>query len=73
VTISPIFDQLTSRREAVRPVDRRATPVLASLVAPPLGADDLSAEERAIVADLGGTVARLILQMLDEPAERARR
>jgi hypothetical protein len=35
--------------------------------------DDLSADEREIIAEMGGTVARLILQMLDEDTTSKRR
>jgi hypothetical protein len=72
VTISPIFDQLTRRRPDGRRASRRATPVYSS-VTPPLGADDLTAAERLIVADMGTTVARLILRMLDDDSRATRR
>lgn len=43
-----------------------AAPAVGDLLREPLTTDDLTADERAIVAEMGGTVARLILKMLDD-------
>lgn len=45
-------------------------PSVASIVSDPIPAHDLTAEERDIIASMGGTVARLLLEMMNDGRPR---
>ncbi|ROQ37156.1 hypothetical protein EDF46_2606 [Frondihabitans sp. PhB188] len=77
---TPLFDQLVSTasplsRHVVAPIATRrrqpAAPVLSETE--PLTVDELTTAEREIVAEMGGSVARLILRMLDDDTTSKRR
>ncbi|MCU1526952.1 MAG: hypothetical protein JWP75_715 [Frondihabitans sp.] len=64
----------TPRRTSHQAAAAQPSPVvdLDRIARQPLSTDDLTAEEREIVAEMGGTVARLILSMLKEDAPSRR-
>ncbi|WP_157887452.1 hypothetical protein [Frondihabitans sp. PAMC 28766] len=50
-----------------------ALPSISTLAVEPISAKDLTADEREIIAEMGGTVARLLLQMMKDDDSTARR
>jgi hypothetical protein len=55
----------TDRREV-----RAALPSVADLVSDPIPAHELTATERDVIASMGGTVARLLLEMMNDGRPR---
>lgn len=78
---APIWMREDSTAPATPPAaDRRhrrsvatALPSISTVVSDPISTTQLTDDERAIVSEMGGTVARLILQMLDDDATDTRR
>lgn len=61
MSVTPLFDQLAfERRSVAQPIDRRSTPVLASMIAAPLESAALTDAERASVAATADTAVRLV-------------
>ena len=50
-----------------------ALPSISTLAVEPISTKDLTADEREIIAEMGGTVARLLLQMMKDDDSTARR
>ncbi|BDZ48764.1 hypothetical protein GCM10025867_10050 [Frondihabitans sucicola] len=68
---TPVFASIS---ESASPTARGAQPLGAQpQTTPPVTVHDLTADERELVAEMGGTVARLILRMLDDDTTKTRR
>lgn len=62
---SPKANDLATATQAPKPAPA-VMPSVAALVSEPLTVQELTNEEREIIAEMGGTVARLILQMMHD-------